>query len=305
MSELLVCEQCGFETPSRKGMGGHRNRKDHQPGYVADVSRETSRDVPRETSEPAEEIEEVAPVPASDETAPRKPGLVERIRSRRGRGRDGGRTAPTTAERPPKRKRPAGRRVSLDADISDIWAFGGRRLESTPHYPTGRMLQYQAPAAGVIIDRAVAGTLPDRVLFQPLARNRDRYEDVGFLLAGPILTFSITTTMQRMQAAIDAGDKEEFDQLATKLQMQREMLTWLLSMLLPRLAAGAKIAADKKAKRDAVIADAFPDLAGEDPAETLADMLFVPPTFEEAQQNGRPDRTSTPSGAEGSVPFGV
>jgi hypothetical protein len=303
MSEY-VCDQCGFEAKTRMGLVGHKNRKDHQPGYV-DVSRETSGDdVSRETSEPVEPAEEVAPVLVSDETAPRKPGLVERIRSRRGRGRDGGRTAPTSAERPPKRKRPTGRRVSLDADISDIWAFGGRRLEATPHYPTGRMLQYQAPAAGVIIDRAVAGTLPDRVLFQPLARNRDRYEDVGFLLAAPLLTASITMTMQRMQAAIDASDKDAFDQLATKLQMQREMLTWLLTMLLPRLAAGAKLAAEKKAKRDAAIADAFPDLGDKNPAEVLADMLFTP-FGEEVHTNGRVDPTTAQPAEEGSVPFGI
>jgi hypothetical protein len=175
--------------------------------------------------------------------------------------------------------------VPLDADISDVWAFGGRRLEATPHYPTGRMLQYQAPAAGVILDRAIAGTLPDRVIFQPIARNRSKYEDVGFLLAGPILTFSITATGQQMQAAADAGDQEAFDELAGKLQMQREMFTWVLSMMLPRLAEGAKRAQEKKEKRDQAIADAFPELGDEDPVEVLATMLFTPPQFQEGPAN--------------------
>jgi len=181
----------------------------------------------------------------------------------------------------------------LDADISDVWSFVGRRLEPTAHYPTGRMLTYQGPAAGVIIDRAIAGTLPDRVVFQPLARNRDKYEDVGFLLAGPLLTFSITTTMQQMHVAQEDGDSEAFNDLAQRLQMQQEMFGWVLSMMLPRLALGAKQAADKKAKRDKVIADAFPELGDEDPVQVLVQMLFQPPTFQGAEQNGKPPDGTT------------
>jgi hypothetical protein len=242
--------------------------------------------------------------PGLAETAPRKPKLMDRIRSRRGRGR-GGSAAPATAERAPKRKRPTGRRVSLDTDISDIWGFAGRRLENTVHFATGRMLEYQAPAAGLILDKAVAGTLPDRVLFQPLARNRDKYEDVAFLLAGPLLTFSITTTQLQMQQALEAGDKEVFDDLARKLDMQREMFVWVASMMLPRLAEGVEKAREKKAKADAVIAQAFPDLAGDDPIETFATMLFTPPNFEEAHNgNGtrEPSHAAPAPGGEGPIP---
>ncbi len=240
------------------------------------------------------------------ETAPRKPKLMDRFRSRGGRGRGGQHPSPAPGERAPKRPaKRTGKRVALDTDISDIWAFGGRRLEATAHFPTGRMLQYQAPAAGVIFDRAIAGSLPDRVLFQPLARNRDKYEDLGFLIAGPLLTFSMTATGQRMQQAIDAGDEETYNDLAGKLQMQREMFTWVLSMMLPRLAEGAKLAREKKAKADAVIADAFPELGDEDPVEVLAAMLFQPSQgFEEAHNNGKADPTTAQSRAEGSVPFG-
>jgi hypothetical protein len=163
------------------------------------------------------------------------------------------------------------------------------------------MLQYQAPAAGIIFDRAVAGTLPDRILFQPIARNRDKYEDVAFLFAGPILTFSITSTQLQMQDAIDRSDKKAFDDLVGKLEMQREMFTWVLSMMLPRLAEGAKLAREKKAKADKVIADAFPELGDEDPVDVLATMLFTPPTFEEASQNGKPDQAPASSSPEGAI----
>jgi hypothetical protein len=76
-------------------------------------------------------------------------------------------------------------------------------------------------------------------------------------------------------------------------------------MMLPRLAAGAKLAADKKAKRDAVIADAFPELGGDDPVEVLVTMLFQPPSFEEAAQNGKPtDGTTADVGQQNTVQFG-
>jgi hypothetical protein len=166
------------------------------------------------------------------------------------------------------------------------------------------MLQYQAPAAGVIFDRAIAGTLPDRLIFQPIARSRDKYEDVAFLLAGPILTYSITSTQLAMQRAIESGDKDAFDVAVTRLEMQKEMFTWVLSMMLPRLAEGAKEAEKKKKARDAVIADAFPDLGQDDPVDVLASMLFTPPTFEEASSNGKPDAAAPAPSPEGSVPFG-
>lgn len=238
-----------------------------------------------------------AAVPESVETPPRKPGLLDRIRSRRGRARGGQHRRPVAGERPPRPARPkgGGKRVPLDSDISDLWAFAGRRLERTAHYPTGRMLAYQAPAAGVILDRAITGTLPDRILFQPLARNRSKYEDAAFLLGGPMLTFSITTTMGQMRAAIEANDKDAFDAAARRLEIQREIFTWLLRAMLPRLAVGKKLAEEKKAKEDKLIAEAFPDLGEDDPAEVLAAMLFVPPTFEEASQNGKaPDPAPAP-----------
>lgn len=303
-----LCPECGAELWAMH-LPGHRLREhgiEHVKAGTSGVPRETPA-LPAAVPAP----DDLAPTPSvSDETpdepAPRKPKFMDRLRrqSRRGRGGGGSHAhpAPVPGERAPKRKRPGGRRVSLDADISDIWGFVGRRAENTPHYPTGRMLQYQAPAAGVIIDRLVAGTLPDRLIFQPLARNRDKYEDTAFLLAGPFLTFSITTTMQRMQAAIEDGDKDEYDALTKKLEVQREMFTWTISMMLPRLAVGAKVAREKKAKENAAIAEAFPDLGDEDPVEAFAEMCFAPPpTWKEGQFNGEPDQDPAASGREGAV----
>lgn len=281
-----------------------RTKRSAQPQLLTDPE-PNEPDAP-----PAEPEPDTPPTPPEPETptetVPRKPGALSRLRSRLGRGGTGHDAVPASGERTPRAKRTSRRRLPLDADISDIWAFAGRRLAATPHYPTGRMLEYQAPAAGVILDRAVAGTLPDRVLFQPMARNRDRYEDVGFLLAGPILTFSITSTMGQLQAAQDAGDPELFEDLAAKLTMQREMFAWVLALMLPRLAVGAKQAAEKKAKRDKVIADAFPELGLDDPVEQLMTMLFTPPNFQEAAQNGKQpdDRPAADVGQPHDFSFG-
>lgn len=311
-----ICPECNDEFWAMH-LPGHLLREhgiEPAPKPGATLKSE-SRSVPRETSADDMEAPVTAdaaaallaePTPGIEETAPKKPKLMDRLRSRRGRGTGGQHRAPVPGERAPKK--PAklrGKRVSLDSDISDIWAFGGRRLENTPHFATGRMLQYQAPAAGLILDRAVAGTLPDRIFFQPIARNRDKYEDAAFLLAGPLLTFTITSTQHQMQAARDAGDQEAYEDLVGKLQMQQEMFVWVARAMLPRLAEGVEKAREKEAKEAAAIAQAFPDLGAEDPIQAFVSKMFTPPTFEEASQNGRADHAAAAPGAEGSVPFGT
>lgn len=322
---MRTCEDCGQEMYAMH-LPRHRF-KEHGIGEAPRAGRQrssgggsaesiaTGAAEPPPSSAPAAESAEAAPGGGeSQEVAPRKPGMLERFRSRRGRGRGGQHQGPSTAERPPRRPRGTGRRVALDTDISDIWAFGGRRLENSPHFATGRMLQYQAPAAGVILDRAIAGTLPDRLFFQPIARNRDKYEDVGFLLAGPLLTFTITATGQQMEVLAqksriewDEDDVAKWQELSARMEMLKEMFVWVLSMMLPRLAEGKKKADEKKAKADAAIGEAFPDLGADDPVQVLATMLFEPPTYEEGHANGngkhQPDRTAAPPDSEGAIPL--
>lgn len=311
----MICPDCtdGREFAGNAALAAHRRFKHPPEGTEppAPFGRRAKVDDDGEPVITATEVIEPRHAADSeiDEPAPRKPKLMDRLRSRnssrRSRGRSGGSpaSAPVPGERPPKRKGVMRGRVPLDADISDIWAFAGRRLEGTPHYPTGRMLQYQAPAAGLIIDKAVKGTLPDRLFFQPIARNRSKYEDAGFLLAGPFLTFSITSTMQRMQSAIEAGDKDLYDELAHKLTMQQEAFTWVVSMMLPKLAVGAKMAREKKEKELAVISEAFPDLGADDPIAAFADMCFAPPPQWTGEKfNGKPDRDFVSPDREGAVP---
>ena len=235
--------------------------------------------------------EEKAPAQMAEVVPKRPKGWRDRFKLR---GKPEAAAAPSRERIPKRTGLRKGPRVPLDTDISDAWAFLGRRFETTPHYPTGRMLQYQAPAAGYIIDKAIAGTLPDRVLLQPLVRTRDKWEDVGFLLAGPMITFSITRTLQEMQVAIQDGDQERAAALQQRYEMQLEGFNWLLEAMLPKLVEGKKVAAKKKAEKEAVIAEAFPELIGTgiNPAEALRDMLFAPPSFMGDQKNGRAASTA-------------
>lgn len=69
------------------------------------------------------------------------------------------------------------------------WAYGacGRIVEATSYYPAGRMMQWQAQAAGVILDDAIAGTRVDEAVVQPTLDKADELEALGFLVAPPLL----------------------------------------------------------------------------------------------------------------------
>ena len=270
--------------PVSKEESRRRHRENAQLSMTPNDPRPTVPDpdnpYPDEPEEP-----ETPPVPEPAEAIPQKPGLLQRLRARR--SRTGEARAPNTGERAPRQKRPSRRRIQLDTDISDIWGMIGRRVEASPFYATGRMLQFEAPAAGVIIDTAIAGTFPDRVFFQPLARNRNKYGDAALLVLAPLLTAAIEMTMREIQAAQEDQDQDKFDELVARLQIQREILIWVLEAGVPRYGQGKKVADEKKAKKAAQIADAFPELGDQDPVQVLVDSLFTPPRFQEAAQNGK------------------
>jgi hypothetical protein len=186
----------------------------------------------------------------------------------------------------------------------------GRRLERTAHYPTGRMLQFTSLAAGTIIDEAVAGTLPDRVLFQPLARGRTKWEPVLVLVGLPVVTARITSVLNAMEQARADGELETMQALGAQLAMLTEAFDFLAEQGLPLLAPGVERARAKaEAKREAM-AQAFPELGVSDQvsaAEALRSMLFAPPggmpppatANEEARHdgNGRAEAFSSAFGA--------
>lgn len=295
------CPDCDFVGRTRFSLVGHSNK------HKAEARRaEAAGDHPPKENDTAEP----APVrPAEDAPRPRRPGLRERVRSW-GRGRAGGPDAAAAPgrERAPRRPRSSGRRVPLDGDISEIWGALGEELEGTVHFPTGRMLQYQALGAGVILDKAVAGTLPDRFVLQPLARQKDRFEDAFLVVMPPMLTFAMTQTQMEMAQAHRDNDVDRYEAAERRLAFQSRAFAWTIRQMLPRLAAGIAKARERQEREAAVIAEAFPELVGTgvDPVEALRDMLFRAPAWdrpEEASTNGSGEtvRGSGPDPSEASL----
>lgn len=106
---------------------------------------------------------------------------------------------PEPAPRPRRRglfsqpKTPGGhRRVSIENVLSSGWALGAMALARSPQaIPVARVMQMQAPVAGVIGEDLLRGTLVDRIL-QPFARGGKKAE-MGMALAGPPLLVGIMT----------------------------------------------------------------------------------------------------------------
>jgi hypothetical protein len=96
------------------------------------------------------------------------------------------------------RKPPAGKagkrlpRVSVENLISSGWALGAMALARNPQaIPVARILSYQSPVAGIIVDDMVKDTAVDRLL-QPLARAGERGEKAVALVGPPLIVAMIT-----------------------------------------------------------------------------------------------------------------
>lgn len=259
------CEVCGFVAKSPLGLGGHRRKHEAEARRAAAADAPTE---PRPTEEPAPQL--------PTEEAPRRPGgLMGRLRSF---GRKAPATGAPTKERAPRRPRSVGKRLALDEDISEVWGEIGQLLEGTAHYPTGRMLQFQAPSVGLVLDQAVAGTLPDRLLFQPLAGTKDRWEAVFAVVVPPLLTTAMTNTAREIEEARQVGDAERLDMLMARAATQRRMFEFTIRRMLVSLAPQVAKVRKRREEEAAAIAEAFPELgAGVDPLEAMLSMLFAPP----------------------------
>lgn len=209
-------------------------------------------------------------------------GLVGRIRGRWRSGKSAPGPGPARTGKAAARKRtPARNRVSTADDWCLLFRDLSKRLEYSPHYPTGRILKYEAPAAGVVLDRAIAGTAVDRYVVQPIWRSKDRWEEPFFLLAPPMLTFSIQSARMQQFALAQEGRTVEAQQLQGRINAGMEMLAWTMRRSLVRLApAIAEARAQEEAENEA-IRDAFPELAAlypeVDPVQALLSDLFAPP----------------------------
>lgn len=111
-------------------------------------------------------------------TPEQPPGTRKRIRW--------GRATRTTTAGPKRRVSRGGPRASTEKVFSGIWSLAGKLLGKQGFVPTARVLQFQAPIAGVLLDKEIRGTKADSLL-QPVARMVNRGSSIGTLIALPLL----------------------------------------------------------------------------------------------------------------------
>lgn len=89
-------------------------------------------------------------------------------------------------------KGPAKRRAPLDSLVSAVWTVGAHVVGRNPQMtPVARCIATQAPAAGMVLDDALKGTVVDRAL-QPLARAGKKGEAVAAIIGPPVIVAAIT-----------------------------------------------------------------------------------------------------------------
>lgn len=143
----LRCAHCEVEAQSAAGLASHvRNRH-------ADL-------VDAPTTEPDTEVKGKS-----------AQGLLSRL---------GWKRKPTSPRKPARRQK----RVS-GTDVLAIPFDHGAQLLGGTRPCTANVLRWEAPWAAYVLDEALAGTLPDRLVIQPLARNHRKFAMVESVL-GPI-----------------------------------------------------------------------------------------------------------------------
>lgn len=102
---------------------------------------------------------------------------------------------PTTARKSPVRAIKAqAARVPVDRIIARGWQFLAQMVAPI-NIPVARVLDMQAPVAGLILEDNIKSTMVDKIL-QPLARVEERGEVAFALLGPPILVGAITARPQ-------------------------------------------------------------------------------------------------------------
>jgi hypothetical protein len=111
--------------------------------------------------------------------------------------------APPTAK--PRGRKPLKPRVSVEKLISMGWRALAN-MTAPVNMPVARMLDMQAPVAGMVLEDTIKETLLDRLL-QPLARAEKGGETVFALIGPPLLVAAITAKPQ-LYPALRAPLKE-------------------------------------------------------------------------------------------------
>lgn len=133
-------------------------------------------------SEPARDqgfddvVEERPPVIKEPSTLDKARSIADRVK----------RAGPARKPRAVKARKP---RVPVDRFISRGWQFIAQAMQPIS-MPTARVLDVQAPVAGLVLEDVIKGTVVDKIL-QPLARTEQAGEVVFALLGPPAIVAAI------------------------------------------------------------------------------------------------------------------
>lgn len=221
----------------------------HEANPRADDSRETSPD----GLEPGrDDSRETSPDEPGGETAPEAPA---------GRWKWSRRVAPKTQRR-------TYRRVPIDGLASAVWAGIGRLAATDDLLPVARCMALQAPAAGMVMDDALRGSVVDRMA-QPIARASKRGEALFGALGPPVLVAAVCKRPELYPVV--------------KPMLVEALKSWIVI-------SGPKIrkAREREAKLLAELAEDGLDVSS---IEDMVEQLFAPPAPPDAE------------GAEGAEPI--
>ena len=103
----------------------------------------------------------------------------------------------TSGTKKPRKSKAPRKWLSVRHLIEDAWGELGWAAKPIP--PLSRMFYAQAPIAGVVLEPAIKGTLPDRLVLQPMARNYEKYKAVMGLMGPPAALMGVLATQPRPQ----------------------------------------------------------------------------------------------------------
>jgi hypothetical protein len=169
-----------------------------------------------------------------------------------------------TSEKAPKAPT---RRVTTAETIEDVWAaIGGIAQRTGRHAPLGRYLQWQAPAAGEMLDQALAGSFVDRRFLQPAVKTRGRLDVLAAVVGPPAIILAIEQNPERASQLLP-------------------VLKSAIRSSLPTLLPAMKKAQAREEKVNKAVTELFGDdfPPGVDPVDVVLEQMFggwIPPTPE-------------------------
>lgn len=196
---LFTCKTCG------SGIDGtiadlQRHYRDFHPKPRTDEATDPPPAATPADGPPPGPVVEMTPDLGPDAVEP-TPVVVKRSwRDRLWAGR-GIRDVPRETSR---ERRPKVRRTPAVDILSGGWGLIGTGLIRTGlDVPVGQCLQYQAPIAGDVLDRVLAGTAVDRAVLQPIARHREEAEVLSALAGLPVLIFMYERANDELRAVLE------------------------------------------------------------------------------------------------------